>query len=192
MAEYHLTDPVQWVEKYGDSLYRFAFLRLRDKEQAEDMVQETFMAALRARENFAGTSTEKTWLIGILKHKLVDHFRKTYRESPLPGSIENTTDHWLNEQFDKFQHWRPAPHAWKNPYESLEDKDFWRVLFECIDSIPSHMTTPFLMRVLDDMAYEEVCEVMNVTKSNLGVILHRVRLRVRRCLEDHWFRKGNK
>ena len=69
--------PDDWVEAHGDYLFNFAIGQLRDASVAEDLVQDTFLAAFKARDRFSGQSSERTWLVGILRHKICDHLRHT-------------------------------------------------------------------------------------------------------------------
>src|SRR4030042_1247008 len=122
-----LSDPATWLDQHGDSLYRFALLRVRNPTSAEDLVQETLLAAWRAKDSFAGQATERTWLIAILKNKLIDHFRRTSRETPLPDMAE--TDDAIDALFmEHNDHWLRPPSAWASPDDALEQTEFWGVL----------------------------------------------------------------
>jgi RNA polymerase sigma-70 factor (TIGR02943 family) len=129
------SSPERWLDEHGDALFRYAYMRLRDRDAAEDAVQETLVAALTARKNFAGNSAERTWLIGILKHKLADHWRRVARTvtvDTLPDADD--PDELLERFFDPANrdHWRVRPPAWSDPDAALEDKQFWGVLAECL------------------------------------------------------------
>lgn len=187
------TSPQNWLDQHGDVLYRYAYFRLRDSAQAEDLVQETLLAAWQARQRFSGRSTERTWLIGILKNKLVDYFRKHRREQPL-GDLADT-DAEVNALFenDADQHWRTSPMDWANPTQALQQKQFWKVFTECIDALPPRQAQVFCLCELDELDNDEACKVLGVAPTNLWVMLHRARLRLRQCLETHWFgHKGGK
>ena len=182
-----MTKPEGWLDEYGDDLYRYALMRVRDAAIAEDLVQETFLAALKARANFEQRSSQKTWLIGILKHKIIDYFRKDSRES----LMENTSalDRELTESyFDQHGHWKMALAAWPAPDKALEESQFWVVLQECIDQLPKRMAAAFLLREIDGLSNEEICKVLDIsTTNNLWVTLSRTRVRMRQCLETRWF-----
>ena len=180
------TDPDTWLQRYGDDLYRYALMRLRDPSVAEDMVQETLLAALKARQRFAGQSTEKTWLIGILKHKIVDHFRRSRREQSLED-IEGAADR-QEAYFDDRGHWNTAIQAWERPAEALEQEEFRQVLADCIADLPQRFADLYILREINGMPSEEVCKVLDIsTTNNLWVMLSRARMRLRRCLELRWF-----
>ena len=182
-----LSDPGLWLDRYGDALYRHALLRLRNSELAEDMVQETLLAAYESRERFAGNSTEKTWLFSILKHKIIDTLRKASREQPLYQDVEQFQD-LMEESFDGRGHWKSDVSQWSDPDKSLEQQAFWKILDKCISQLPPHLATLFMLRELDGLSSEEICKEMNIsTTNNLWVMLSRTRLRLRKCLDINWF-----
>ncbi|WP_372364481.1 sigma-70 family RNA polymerase sigma factor [Candidatus Uabimicrobium sp. HlEnr_7] len=179
-----LSDPNNWVELYGDQLLRFTLARICKRESAEEVVQETFLAALKARKNFSGRSSEKTWLFGILKHKIIDHYRKMEKQQPI--SIDDTE----NEYFDKRGHWKKSPKRWPgNPQKVLEKKEFWEVFEKCIAHLPLEMEQVFQLKMLEKMNSEDICTELQITSANLWVRLHRARFKMRQCLEKCWFTK---
>lgn len=184
------SSPDSWLDEHGDALYGFAYVRLRDREAAEDAVQETLLAAWRSRENFAAASSERTWLIGILKHKLADHWRRTARR---PSESLDTDDQLIEQTFDmaKGGEWRVAPSAWEDPDAALEQQQFWQILVDCVDALPPAQAQAFSLCELDGIKGEEACKAMNVAATNLWVMLHRARLRLRQCLENNWFGRGS-
>ncbi len=179
-------DPATWLDDHGDALFRYALLRLRDREKAEDAVQECLLAALAARERFEGQSSERTWLIGILKRKIVDAIRRSSRESPVedPEAAQSAGEGF----FDNRGFWRALPARWKgDPGQSIEDREFWDIFRRCIEKLPVRLADAFLLREMDQMKSDEVCQVLSITPTNLWAQLHRARLGLRRCLETHWF-----
>lgn len=184
------TSPERWLDEHGDALYRYAFLRLRDRDAAEDLVQETLVAALGARKKFAGQSSERTWLIGILKHKIADHWRRVARTAPIEALPDaDDPDELLERFFDPSNrnHWRVRPPAWSDPDGALEDKQFWRALADCIGALPPAQAQAFSLTEFDGLDGAETCKVLGVAPTNLWVMLHRARLRLRQCLENNWF-----
>ena len=178
-----LTDPDQWVDLHGDVLYGFALLRTGNTHLAEDLVQETLLAALKSRQAFKGQSSERTWLVGILKHKVIDHFRKNKWEQSLEDDGEETT-----AAFDHRGAWRMPPGRWPEmPEKLLENQEFWQALSACMDDLPQRLRQVFSMKELDDMKSEEICKVVGVTATNLWTMLHRARARLRKCIENKWF-----
>ncbi len=179
------SDPATWVERHGDALYRYALLRLRDATLAEEAVQETFLAALRARDRFSGLSTERTWMVGILKHKIVDLIRKQSREKP-PADAE-ALDRIEEESFQGDGRWKNGQPTWQvDPSQAQERSEFREVLGECLEELPPRQGEVFAMRELDDLSSEEICKAMGITETNLWVMLHRARLRLRGCIQANW------
>ena len=182
----HIPDPETWVDQYGDYLYRFALSRLQDNDAAEDLVQETFLAALHARENFKGRSSVTTWLTGILKHKIIDHLRKESRNQPVEDVEPFTAS--LDDLFDEKGKWKVGPSKWTaNPTELYERKEFWRILKQCLSGLSGRLAQIFRLRELEELSTEEICKVFNISATNLWVILYRARMLLRRCLEINWF-----
>jgi RNA polymerase sigma-70 factor (ECF subfamily) len=179
-------DPERWVEVYGDALFRFALMRLRDAARAEDAVQETFLAALKSGQ-FAGRSAEKSWLFGILKNKICDHFRKAGREisftdmeGPEEGGPFEAEGKWKNGE---------APREWENAGESLDSEAFWKAYRACLEKLPGKTATAFNLREVDGVESKEVCAMLNISENYLWVTLHRARMALRACLETNWFTK---
>lgn len=187
-----LSDPQDWLEQYGDYLFRCAVLRVREQTVAEELVQETFLAALQAKERFAGKSTERSWLVGILKHKIVDHFRKSSREQT--GLERDVSEEGLPQLFDDIGHWKDdssGPKEWINPAAAVDRKEFWEAMKYCLSQLPSRTATVFAMREIDEMSSEEVCMTLNITKANLWVMLHRARSQLRHCMEINYMGNSN-
>ena len=182
-------DPDSWVSNHGDYLFRFALKRMRDAQAAEEVVQETFIAALTAKERFEGRSSERTWLTGILKYKVLDHFRKQSRdrvvtsqeqEDPLAGLFD-ASGHWTKEAAKALHDWR------FNPDDSLRQKEFLAVLKRCLQALPQRLHHAFVLRELEDKTTPEICNILAIQATNLGVMLFRARTRLRGCLESNWF-----
>lgn len=186
-----LGDPATWVDEHGDALFRYALLRVRERATAEDVVQETFLAAVKSKSEFQGGSEVRTWLIGIMRHKIGDHFRKNGREVQVdsPDDADPVVDSW----FDKKGFWLKPPKTWDvNPAELAERQEFWLVLQGCMDNLPGRAAEAFSLRVVNDTEADEVCKVLGITTTNLWVLLHRARARLRACLEEKWFGRQTK
>ncbi len=188
----HKLPPAEtWVDDHGDALYRYALSRLNNPTTAEDVVQETFLAAFDSRDYYKGSSPVRTWLIGILKHKIVDLVRKETRELPM--------QEWIDEQhpaeerfFDARGRWKTGPSDWQvNPSKILQQKEFFSVLHTCLGHLPKKQREVFVLRELEDQISEEVCKLFGITSTNLWVLLHRARLALRQCLEHNWFTAEN-
>jgi RNA polymerase sigma-70 factor (TIGR02943 family) len=164
---------------------RYARHRVQNRDVAEDLVQETLLAALRMRDGFEARSSEKTWLLSILRHKIIDYIRKAGRERPMDNEL--SPDDLSEEFFDEKGMWAVKPARWDtDPGKVLEKKEFWDKLMECLAELPRRMAQAFSLRELDQMNSDELSETLKVTSNNLGVLLYRARLRLRRCLEVKW------
>lgn len=180
------SDPADWVDVHGDAMYRFALLRVRDPDTAEEIVQEALLAALRGRREFSERSSERTWLIGILKHKVIDHFRRSGREVQV-GELEEP-DPVVETVFTKRGLWSGGPRRWSSdPAKGLEADEFWVVFRSCVGHLPPSMADAFCLRELESMNGKEICQVLDISPSNLWALLHRARIRLRQCLENNWF-----
>ncbi|MEO8429652.1 MAG: sigma-70 family RNA polymerase sigma factor [Verrucomicrobiota bacterium] len=197
-AAARLSDPERWVEEYGDYLFKFALVRLRDPAKAEDMVQETFLAGLKGGDKFAGRSAEKSWLVGILKNKICDHFRKASRETSftdLEFHSDEESDRFISDGLFKggwiHESGRDlGPLEWSSdPGASLDRQAFWQIFHECSSKLPKNIAAVFTLREVDGVESEEICNLLNISESNLWVMLHRARMALRRCLETNWFGK---
>ncbi len=180
-------DPVRWLDTHGDVLYAFALQRVRDPGIAEDLVQDTLLAAFRGMANFKGDSTERTWLTGILKHKVVDHLRKSGREQPLDTDVDGGVQ-YNADLFDTTGHWLVKPGSWDEPEQALEQSDFWHTMNGCLDKLPDRLQTLYTLREIDGLETKELQEILNIsTANNLWTMLSRARMQLRDCLEKNWF-----
>ncbi|MBL9129390.1 MAG: sigma-70 family RNA polymerase sigma factor [Verrucomicrobiales bacterium] len=185
-------DPERWVDEHGDYLFHFALSRVRDPGLAEDLVQDALLAALRGVDRYQGRSTERTWLAGILRNKLLDHFRKAGRETPMTDLEFFEDDE--RRAFDNPEfpgHWtrEAGPQDWGRMGESMDEEAFWEAFQGCTRKLPDKVARVFVLREVDELPTEEICGVLAITPNNLWVMLHRARMALRRCLEENWFRK---
>jgi len=173
------------VDELRPQLLRFARTQLRNDAWAEDAVSETLLAALEKPQSFGARSQLKTWLVGILKHKVVDQLRRHSREATVL-----TTDDGEDLDESLFQpdgHWREAPKDWGNPEASLGQRQFFEVLEACMEHLPPTQGRVFMMREWLELETDEICKELNISSTNLWVLLHRARLRLRECLQMGWF-----
>ncbi|WP_295636564.1 sigma-70 family RNA polymerase sigma factor [uncultured Methylibium sp.] len=181
-----MTDLPALLETLRPQLLRYAQLQLRNPAWAEDAVSETMLAALEKPESFAGRAQPKTWLIGILKHKLVDQVRKHSREVQV--SIDDDDGQALEDGlFDEGGHFRETPAEWGDPQAVVGQTQFIKVLDACVEKLPNQLGRVFLMREWLELDTDEICKELSVTPTNLWVMLHRARLRLRECLQINWF-----
>jgi len=171
-------------------LLRVAVLQLRDNELAEDVVQDTLVAALAGEKGFSGRASLKTWLTGILKHKIVDAIRRRAREpvvAPLEDEIQLED---MDAFFDESGHWEAPPADWGDPESSLSRVQFMDILQLCLEKLPPNTARVFVMREVMELESDEICKELRITSTNLWVILYRARMALRRCLEQNWFAAG--
>ncbi|OIP00336.1 MAG: hypothetical protein AUJ98_08325 [Bacteroidetes bacterium CG2_30_33_31] len=184
-------NPKEWLSKYGDQMFNYAKSRLSSFETAEDMVQETFISALKGFANFRGESSEKTWLFSILKRKIIDYYRKSstkneINESKFELPFENEgffEGHWIKDR---------APADWTFTADgNLHQAEFQQVMEYCLSILPERWKSIFIMKMMEDVDTDEICKDMNCSSSNLWVILHRARLKLRECIEKNWIDENN-
>ncbi len=188
MAEHAAGAPEDWLTDHGAALYKYALLLTRDEHQAEDAVQETLLAALQARDRFSGEASVRTWLIGILKHKVMDMFRRDAREVQLedPDDLEGGEDTLAEEIFKPNGRWQDKPSDWGNPEEVLERGQFMAILQRCLDALPPRLARLFMLREVMEENTENICQELAITPTNLWTMLYRARLGLRRCLDRNW------
>jgi RNA polymerase sigma-70 factor (TIGR02943 family) len=189
----NILEPNNWVDRYSDYLYNFAYYRVSNQALAEDLVQDTFLAGINARHTYKGQASEKTWLVSILKNKIIDHYKKasTRNESPLQLSTYEAPsyDHFFNKK--KKGEWQKesAPKDWGDNSASLtETKEFYTILEKCVTALPVKWQGVFKMSLLDDKDSALVCKEFKLSSSNFWVIMHRAKLQLRECLEKNWIK----
>jgi len=180
-----MSDPSTWVDAYGDRLFRYALSRVRDERSAEDLLQETFVAAFKSRDRFQGGSSELTWMTGILRNKIFELYRRQAKEAPLLSSDEESDPE--GEFFDA-RHWSPPPRDWGGePARKAESAEFAAALRECLDALTANVARAFILREMEGVPPKEAAETLGVAPGHLAVLLYRARLRLRRCLEKNLF-----
>jgi RNA polymerase sigma-70 factor (ECF subfamily) len=176
------------VEAMRPYLLRYASLQLRNPDTAEDVVQETLLAALAAESSFEKRANLRTWVTGILKHKIIDAIRRQSRERPLDegGEEEGTSE--FDGLFNERGHWREHPSPWEDPDAALHQKQFLRALEACLAGLPARTSQVFLMREHMGMETAEICKELGLTSTHCWVLLYRARMALRECLEKTWFK----
>ena len=187
-----MSDFIAAINAQRTYLLRVAQLQLRERDQAEDVVQETLLAALEAEDKFAGKSSVKTWLTGILKHKIIDAIRKKSREPAastlgVEGDIEDLDAFFDDQDHD---HWETKPEEWRNPERDLEQKQFMNMMDFCLEKLPPNTARVFMLREVMELESDEICKELKITSTNLWVILYRARMLLRKCLEQNWFARA--
>ena len=183
-------DFARQIESHRGYLMRVAQLQLRDRDAAEDVVQDTLLAALSG-SGFAGKSSLKTWLTGILKHKIVDAIRKKQREPAVVAAFGDIDSELDIEDFDAlFKEngaWENKPADWGDPETSLDRRQFFDIMDFCLEKLPPNTARVFMMREVMELESDEICTELTITANNLWVILYRARMALRECLEKNWF-----
>lgn len=173
-----------WVENYTDTLYQWAFFKLSEEELAKDLVQETFIVAFQKFDTYEGKSNPKTWLISILNHKILDHYRKQYR-NPIEsfGDTENTffdeEGMWLDDK---------RPKEWNSDANLLDNNDFLKTLDACIGKLPMVWSSAIQLKYISEKGGAEICKELNISTTNFWQIIHRAKLNLRQCLDINWFK----
>lgn len=187
MQEPAKLDSALWVDKYGDMMYRFALVRVKDQDAAEEVVQSALTAAVQAQKSFQGRSSEKSWLFGILKHKIMDHFRAIKKRQTYDLSPDDSPDPY-ERAFDKTGHWKMPVQNWNlDPEKSAQNKQLVAALSQCLDNLSDKYRRIFVMREVDGVSSEEICNEFDIQPTNLWVMLHRARNQLKKCLEKRWF-----
>lgn len=190
----NLTDPAFLKELRGQML-KFAILQLSDSQLAEDAVQEALIGALKNARSFNRRAALKTWVFAILKNKIADMLRQRHRLVEASRLLHDDQDEEnLDMLFNTKGFWQPdeRPAAWSAPAESVKSEHFWRVFETCLSDLPENQARLFMMREFLELESNEICETQRITTSNLHVMLYRARLRLRECLENHWFLEGER
>lgn len=184
-------NPSNWVANYSDQLYGYAMSKTSKPELAEDLVQETFLAALKSLDNFKGLSSERTWLFTILKFKIADHYRKAstkYEFSNASFGKEDETS-YIDNYFEEDGNWKSksTPKDWGVDYSaSIENKELAVALNSCIEKLPDPQKRLVLLKLVEEQETELVCKELDITPTNYWVIIHRAKLQLRNCLELNW------
>lgn len=168
------------------SLLKFARMQLRDEAAAEDVVSETMIAMFEKPQAFEGRSSLRTYATGVLKHKIVDHIRRSSREVAIGGGDDESTDDVLDALFQADGHWQTMPSSWGDPHGDLERREFFEVLQTCVDAMPDKLGRLFLMREWLELDTEEICVELKISSNNCFVMLFRARARLRECLQLNW------
>ena len=181
----HTLEPDTWVDQYADYLYNYAIARINDPEIAKDLVQETFFAGLKSAKNYQGTATERTWLIAILKRKVIDYYRKINSKKGKAevrinynSDAENEGD-WLEEQV------ADPNSVLENDF--IENEELGLAIQDCISKLPQKQSAVFTMKTIRGLSTEDICNELGINPSNLWVMVHRARTALMGCLNENWF-----
>ncbi len=183
----NVLSPDKWVDNYADYLFNYAIVRVNNTNVAKDLVQDTFFAGLKSAKNFEGKSTERTWLISILKRKIIDYYRKINSKK---GQAEVRMSFYESGENEGSWIEERVPQSWDNETEKIiENEELKNQLDSCIDKLPEKYAMVFRMKTIQQFETEDICRELNISASNLWVIIHRARVQLRDCIEKNWFNK---
>ncbi len=181
-------NPKEWVNKYSDELFGFAYIRVSDEDTARDLIQDTFLSALKNLQSFKGEISEKNWLYLILKNKIIDHYRKSSKTPVTRFDDENE----LDEFFDEEGHWRKddLPGKFNMAVNSSQFSfEFYEIIEKCKRKLNEIQMRLFSMKFVDEINSEEICKEMEISSSNYWVLIHRIKLKIRKCIEKLFYGK---
>ena len=186
MEQIRKLNPHHWVANFSDALYSYTLVRVNNVAQAEDIVQETFLSAWKARETYNGMASEKNWLYTICKNKIIDYYRKAATNKEILATENEDEDYFFG---DDGRHWNnnKAPQNWNVDYsQTIENKEFYSILSKCKNKLKQGQQSVFTMKYLDDIETDEICETLGITAQNYWVLIHRAKIQLRTCLEKNW------
>ncbi len=184
----------EWVSLYADNLFSWALHKTNDRETAQDLVQETFLAAFKSLDKFQGNSQPKTWLFAIINNKIIDYHRKKFRRNVINMSslkVDHNNTNVLEKIFDSDGTWRKEmrPSEWKESEEHLLDNtEFKDVLQNCMEALPETWFMAIQFKYLEEKSGKEICQDLNISSSNYWQMLHRAKLQLKICIENNWFK----
>ncbi|BBH13636.1 sigma-70 family RNA polymerase sigma factor [Chromobacterium haemolyticum] len=179
------------IEAERPYLFRYALAQLREKDAADEAVQETLLAALESRASFSGKSTLRTWLTSILRFKLIDALRRKGKEKLFESLDDEADDSDFDGLFSRDGHWREPVKAWSGPEQSLVSRQFWEVFEQCSEVMPRRTAMVFVMREVMGMEIAEICKNLEITATNCSVLLYRARMSLRECFSIRWSREAS-
>jgi RNA polymerase sigma-70 factor (TIGR02943 family) len=180
----HQINPNKWIDLYADYLFNYTISRVNDRDRAQDLVQDTFLAGLKSMKNFKGEASERTWLISILKRKIIDHYRKTNSNK---GKAEVRINYKDDESEGDWLEERVADPFDKTAEDTMQNSELGDAILNCLEKLPTKQAAVFKMKTIEGFETEVICNELNITPSNLWVIIHRARTAMADCLKDNWF-----
>jgi RNA polymerase sigma-70 factor (ECF subfamily) len=182
----NILNPKNWVKLHSNYLFNYTISRINNHAVAKDLVQDTFLAGLKAKDNFKGLASERTWLISILKRKIIDHYRKI---NSVKGKAEVKMNFYTDGEREGEWIEERVPNQWNAEAEKdMENAELGEALKKCIDDLPEKYASVFKMKTIRHFETDEICKELEISASNLWVIIHRARTQLRRCMEDNWFK----
>lgn len=180
----HLLNPNKWIDLYSDYLFNYTISRVNDREIAKDIIQDTFFAGLKSMKNFKGEASERTWLISILKRKIIDYYRKI---NSIKGQAEIRMTYNTDENEGDWLEERVEDEGYLNAQALIENTELGDAIYDCIDTLPEKQAKVFKMKTILNYETEDICNELNITPSNFWVLIHRARTAIAECMEKTWF-----
>ena len=182
----HSLNPNNWIDAYADYLFNYTITRVNNADIAKDLVQDTFLAGLKSAKNFKGEASERTWLVSILKRKIIDYYRKINSKK---GKAEVRMNFYQDGENEGNWIEDRVPQSWENASEkNIENEELKNQIESCIDKLPQKYGMVFRLKTIENFGTEEICKELGITSSNLWVMIHRARTQLRKCMEDNWFK----
>lgn len=179
------TQAENWLSEHGDFLYRYAYSQFQNEDQAADLVQETLLGAWRSYDNFKGDSSQRTWLMSIMKHKVLDLIRKRINERKVFSPMTDSLDAY----FQQNNAWKEQPQPWyEQPEEAVSNQELAAILQQCIQSLPQVQRDIFSLKEIQDESTQSICQSCDISTTNFHVLMHRARLALRVCLSRRWIK----
>tara|TARA_R110002111_G_C5928424_1_gene366584 strand:+ start:270 stop:830 length:561 start_codon:yes stop_codon:yes gene_type:complete len=177
-----------WFHLYSDELYGWAYHKTSSKEISEDLVQETFLAALKGFKNFRHDSQPKTWLFAILNNKIIDYYRKKARSFDQDKTNERMLLNRTKSYFDAHENWKITGKEmfWEENIHLLDDEEFSKILNRCLNELPDSWCFSLVSKYLLEKSAAQICQEIEVTRSNYWQIVHRAKLMVKKCIDLNW------
>jgi|VirMetMinimDraft_7_1064189.scaffolds.fasta_scaffold16258_2 RNA polymerase sigma-70 factor (ECF subfamily) len=182
-------DVAYWVNTYSDELYRYAYSKTGDRHTAEDLVQDAFLGALQSAKKGTVIKNQKSWLFSILRNKLVDYYRKLEREKKQTGNQYSEEEMNESAHFTGMGMWQKDLNniPWSNTESLTTDQDFNAILDACLTELPAHYQMVVRLKIMENEKTDVICQDLEISNANLWQIIHRTKLRLRACLNKHWF-----
>lgn len=181
----------QWVNDWTQDLLSWALLKTNDTDVSQDLVQETFLAALKSFENFQNKSQPKTWLISILNHKISDHFSKTSKNKIVNSKSMSSDDatHLIDSYYDDNGGWQKDSfsNVWdKEDASLLDNPDFIKVWEACMEDLPPKWKEAITSKYIFDKKSDEISQELNISVTNYWQYISRAKVLLKKCIEVYW------
>ncbi len=171
------------------ALYGYAYARLRNHHLAEDLVQDSLIAAWKSRENYQGGAALTSWLTGILRHKMMDHHRSASRRPVESLDARAERNGSTKDLFSDSGDWAIDPNhgmheLMQSPAKAAQNSDLRKWITLCMEKLPDRLHILFTAREVDELPVADAAKVAGVTAGSAAVLLTRARQMLRLCLQE--------